>query len=336
MNLLPKVEGCLFKPLNDLIMHKHNTQKVTILVLSDSSMMSLSAVVDPLRAANRLSRLPLFDWKIVSLDGDSICLTCGIEIKADEALSQNNKGDLLVVIAGFDHEIQVKTKHLFALRQITPNFKTICCVEAGTWVLARADIIKHHHVTTHWEDTEQLAEKYPKLDVRNERYVIDGNIWSSGGASPALDMMLHYLRTTQNKSLAIDVASVFIYDDMSPANDAQTISLGRISQIEPRLEKAIRIMEENLEEPLSTKAIASQVKLSVRMLELVAKKHLGVTPGNYYLRLRLQTARRLVLDTNQSILDIAVRSGFKSQSALSRAFSKRYGQSPLRLRNSAI
>lgn len=317
-------------------MDSQNTQKVTIVALSDSSMMSLSSVIDPLRAANRFSRLPLFDWKIISLEGASVRLTCGIEIQADEALSKNDKGDLLVVIAGFDHEIHVKSKHLFALRQIAPNFQTICCVEAGTWVLARADIINHHRVTTHWEDTELLAEKYPNLDVRNERYVIDGNIWSSGGASPALDMMLQYLRTTQNKSLAIDVASAFIYDDLSPANNAQTISLGRIAQVEPRLAKAIRIMENNLEEPLSTKEIAKEVKISTRMLELLAKKHLGMTPGKYYLRLRLQSARRMVLDTNHSILDIAVISGFSSQSALSRAFTKRYGKSPMRLRNSGF
>lgn len=313
-----------------------NTQEVIIVVLSDSSMMSLSSVIDPLRAANRLSRLPLFNWKIVSLNGDEIELTCGIKIAADKALSAKDKGDLLFVLAGFDYELHAGSKHFKTLRQMAPNFTTICAVEAGTWLLAKAGIIQHHHVTTHWEDTEKLAEKYPNLDVRNERYVIDGNIWSSGGASPTLDMVLQYIRMSQNKSLAIDVASVFIYDDASAATDAQNISLGRLQQHEPRLAEAIRIMEVNLEETITTTEIATQVKLSVRMLELLCKKHLGITPGNYYLRLRLQAARKLVLDSNLPILEIAIRSGFKSQSALSRAFMKRYGFSPLKLRNSTI
>jgi len=299
-------------------------------------MMSLSAVIDPLRAANRLSRLPLFKWKIVSVNGQAVRLTCGIEIQVDNQLSSDDSGDLLIVLAGFDQDTHVSTKHLSIIRQISSNFKTICCVEAGTWVLARAGLIDHHRVTTHWEDTEKLAERFPNLDVRNERYVIDGKIWSSGGASPALDMMLYYLRTTQNKSLAIDVASVFIYDDQSSSTDAQTISLGRIEQLEPRLAKAIHLMENTLEEPISTQKIAKHVNLSVRSLELLSKKHLGITPGNYYLRLRLQAARRMVLDSNLSILEIAVRSGFKSQSALSRAFMKRYDQSPIKLRNSAF
>ena len=317
-------------------MIKQNTQKVTILVLSDSSMMSLSTIIDPLRAANRLSRLPLFDWKIISLDGNAIRLTRGIEIKADGALTTKHKGDLLVVLAGFDHELHTKTKHLSALRQIAPNFKTICCVEAGTWLLARAGIINHHHVTTHWEDTEMLAHQYPNLDVSNERYVIDGNIWSSGGASPTLDMILNYLRITQNKSLAIDVASVFIYVDASSATDVQTISLGQLEKHEPRLADAIKIMESNIESTLMTREIAKKVGISVRMLEILSKKHLGITPGSYYLRLRLQASRKMVIDSNFSILEIALRCGFKSQSALSRAFVKRYGKSPLKLRNVSI
>ena len=312
------------------------TQEVTVLALSDSSMMTLSSIIDPLRAANRLSRLPLFRWKIVSFDGQPIRLTCGIEIKADEALSISERGDLLVVIAGFDQQVNAPAKNLVSLRQIAAKFKTVCGVEAGTWLLARAGIITHHHVTTHWEDTEKLSDKYPSLDVRNERYVIDQNIWTSGGASPALDMMLHYLRTTQNKSLAIDVASVFIYVESSASSDAQTISLGRLQQHEPRLANAIRMMEANLEEAMPIVELAQHVKLSVRTLELLSKKHLGVTPGAYYLRLRLQAARRLVLDSNLSIMDIAVRSGFNSQSALTRAFTKRYAQSPLKLRNNSF
>ena len=312
------------------------TQEVSIVVLSDSSMMSLSAVIDPLRAANRLSRLPLFNWTIISVDGEPIHLTCGIQITPDRALSIDEKGDVLFVIAGFDHSRHAAKKNIKTLAQIAPKFRTICAVESGTWLLAKAGIIRHQHVTTHWEDTEKLAEKYPNLDVRNERYVIDGNIWSSAGASPTLDMILHYLRITHNKSLAIDVASVFIYVDSSAATDAQTISLGRLHQHEPRLAKAIQLMEVNLEETLSTRDIAKQVKLSVRMLELLCKKHLGITPGSYYLRLRLQAARKMVLDSNLPILDIAIRSGFKSQSALSRAFVKRYATSPLKLRNQSI
>ena len=299
-------------------------------------MMAFASVIDPLRAANRLSRLPLFSWEIVSLTGSPIRLTCGVEIQVDGAFKKESRGDLLVVIAGFAHAQHTTKKHLVDLHTAAPHFKTICAVEAGTWLLAEAGIITHHKVTTHWEDIENLADKHPNLEVTPERYVIDHNIWTCGGASPAFDMMLQYLRATQNKSLALDVASVFVYVEASSPTDAQAnISLGRLEKTAPRLANCIKLMEANIEDPIAIGKIAKAIGVSVKTLENQFRKYLGTTPGNYYLRLRLQTARRLTLDSNLAILDIAVRSGFNSQSALSRAFGKRYGQSPMSLRNSA-
>lgn len=128
---------------------------------------------------------------------------------------------------------------------------------------------------------------------------------------------------------------MFIYNESSATSNTEAIvSLSKIEQAEPRLAQAVHLMEQNIEEPLKISMIAHQLKLSTRTLELLSIKHLGVAPGAYYLRLRLQTARRLVLDTNSSILDVSVRAGFNSPAALSRAFRQRYGQSPLQLRNS--
>ena len=309
------------------------TSKVTILALPETSMMTLSSIIDPLRAANRLSRLPLFEWRITSLSGEAVQLTCGIEIKVDGKLSSNTKGDLFIVVAGFNERLHAVPNSFAILRKVAKQHHTIFGVEAGTWVLARANIIQSQQVTTHWEDLENLAFAFSNLDVLEQRYVIDQNIWTSGGASPNLDMMLHYLRTTQNRSLALDVASVFVYNETSVATDAQAIvSLGRIEQLEPRLAMAVHIMEENIEEPIPIKDIANQLRLSSRTLEHLSKQYLGFGPGADYLRLRLQAARRMVLDTNSSILDVSVRSGFNSLSALSRAFKKRYGVSPMALR----
>lgn len=313
------------------------TQELLILVLPESSMMTLSSVLDPLRAANRLSRLPLFSWQLLSLDGKPINLSCGVEIKVDSQLLANNIGDLLVVVAGFNHEFHAPSKSLVNLRKTASSFTTIFGVESGTWILARAGIISHQQVTTHWEDTENLADRYPNLEVRDERFVIDKRVWTSGGASPTFDMMLHYLRSTQNKSLALDVASAFIYKESSAPTDAQTLaSIGRIEELEPRLAKVIKIMEANIEEPIAITEIAQSINLSVRSLEQLSTKYLSITPGAYYLRLRLQTARRLVLDTRLTLLEISVRAGFNSQPAFSRAYKSRFGQSPLAMRNNSI
>ena len=309
------------------------SRHVVIVVLPGSSMMTCAAIIDPLRAANRLSSMPLFTWEILGINRKPIALTCGIELPSDGVLTRQSTSDLLIVIAGFEHERYVSTKQLVTLRRLAQNCKAVFGVEAGTWLLARAGIVSKQKVTTHWEDLELLAEQFPELEVSSQRYVIDKHVWTCAGAAPAFEMMLQYLRSQHNQSLALDVANVFISAETSSASDEQaSLSLGRLQQVEPRLVQAIRLMETNLEDTLATKTIAARVGISLRTLEQLSLKYLGFTPGKYYLRLRLQRARRLVLDSNLPILEIGIRSGFNSLSAFSRAFKARYKNSPLQLR----
>ena len=194
-----------------------DTQRVTILVLPESSMMTLSSVLDPLRAANRFSWAPLFIWELCSPSGAAVTLSCGIKIEVDKAFTGEERGNVLFVIAGFNHLDYAPALVLRAINKAAANFATISAVEAGTWVLARAGVLRNQTVTTHWEDLENFAFAFPKLNVVNQRFVIDGKIWSSGGASPSLDMLLHYLRLNARQSLAIDVANAFIHNE-SPGN----------------------------------------------------------------------------------------------------------------------
>jgi transcriptional regulator GlxA family with amidase domain len=307
--------------------------QICILILPESSMMSLSSLIDPLRAANRLARQRLFSWKLLSLSGKAIELTCGIKIAVDGALEADESGDVFMLIAGFNQDTHAPKRSLASIRKASSKFKNIFAIESGTWVLARAGIVDNHRVTTHWEDLENFAFAYPQLDVVGERFVIDRNIWTSGGASPSLDMLLHYLRSTQHRSLALDVASVFIYNESKSAADTQAhVSLDRLKRIEPRLALAIQVMENTLEVPESIKNLSEHVGISQRTLESLSVKHLGLSPSAHYLRLRLQAARKLVLDSDSPMSDIAVRCGFNSQSAFSRAFLRRYKRSPLELR----
>ncbi len=295
--------------------------------------MSVASAADPVRAANRLARQKLFDWRILSADGKPPVLSNDLPFPVSGALKPDDGGAALVIVAGFAQHSNASVEFLRTLAAAGRNYEILCGVEAGTWLLARAGLIRHEQVTTHWEDFELLENTYPDLEVRRDRFVVDGRIWTAGGASPALDMMLHLIRQWHGASLALDAASVFIYDQAHPATDAQpVVSPGQLASREPRLATAINIMQKTLDSPLPVPAIAKRSKLSARMLEILFARHVGVPPGSYYLALRLQAARKMVLDTALSMQDIAVRTGFSSQSALSRSFRKRYGQSPLKMR----
>ncbi|MEP1209987.1 MAG: GlxA family transcriptional regulator [Rhizobiaceae bacterium] len=305
----------------------------TVLAVSGSTMMTLASVIDPLRAANRLAGTNQFQWQLLSADGADVEFSGGLAFPVSGKFSNADRGEMLIVVASFDHQKHVTPDLLSRLRGATRNFDIICGVEAGTWLLARAGLIEGKQVTTHWEDLENLQQAYPNADISDARYVIDGRIWTCGGASPAFDMMLHLIESRQSPRAALEVASVFVYDRLHSAHDRQpTTSLGILEQNEPLLAAAIRMMEGNLDAPVTTAAIARRLGISVKTLESRFRRSLQVTPGHYYLNLRLQLARKLVTDTSLGMQEIAVRSGFGSQSAFSRAFRTMFAKSPLEVR----
>jgi transcriptional regulator GlxA family with amidase domain len=87
-----------------------------------------------------------------------------------------------------------------------------------------------------------------------------------------------------------------------------------------------------VDSPLTIAAIARRVGVTTRTLESIFGRSIGETPGAYYLRLRLNAARRLVLDTRLAMADIAERCGFASAAGFSRAFSRSFGVAPARMR----
>ena len=207
-------------------------------------------------------------------------------------------------------------------------------VEAGSWVLARAGLLDGHSATTHWEDFEAFSGSFPEVDLKLDRYVIDGKCMTCGGASPAFDMFLDFIRKRNGPAIAMEVASVFVYDEAHSQFDAQPlVSLGRLAKKDNRLEQAVRLMEKTIEQPLPVAAIAKRIGVSSNTMETVFKRNLGMTPGKFYLNLRLKAANRLVLDSGLSLREIAVRTGFSSLSAFSRAYAKGLGRTAIETRN---
>ncbi|GIL00886.1 MAG: AraC family transcriptional regulator [Alphaproteobacteria bacterium] len=305
----------------------------TVLVVSGSSLMTVAATIDPMRACNRVTRRRLFEWRLVTIAGAPATLSCGLPLAGQGPLGGEAGGDLLVLVAGFDVLAHVDARTLTTLGRLYGRYRAVAGIESGSWIMARAGLLDGRAATTHWEDLEDFASAFPQVEVRADRFVIDGNLWSAGGASPAFDLMLHLIRGRYGHRTAMEVASVFIYDEAHAATDAQPlVSLGRLAVREPRVAHAIRIMEQSIDQPLTAAAIARRVGISVRRLETLFGRTLGETPAAYFAKLRLQSARRMVVDTALPMRDIAIRTGFSSLSAFSRAFRAHAGLSGSGLR----
>ena len=304
---------------------------LAVLVLPQSSILEVASTLDPMRAANRHLGYDAYRWRIVSPDGQAVPLTCGIELPSDGGLAAAKGADALVVIAGFAQWQGAGPAVIRDLSRMGPQFAALGGIDAGAWVLARAGLLGGYRATVHWEDSEDFAAAHSDVDVVPDRFVIDRNRFTAGGAAPAADMMLHLIRARHGAALSLQVAASFITTARS-GSDPQMASAPLDPRLDPRVAAAMARIEMLLDSPETAAQIAQDLGLSTRRLEQLFQSALGLTPAAYALSLRLQAARRMITDTRHPLTDVALRCGFSSASSLSRAFRRQYGTPPNRLR----
>ncbi len=305
---------------------------LALLVLPQSSILEVASTLDPMRSANRHLGHEAYRWRVVSPDGRAVPLTCGIELPSSGPLSAAEGADALVVIAGF-RQSEVATAPLIRdLARMAPRFVAVGGIDAAAWVLARAGLLAGHRATVHWEDLEDLAAAHPEVDVVPDRWVIDANRFTAGGAAPAADLMLHLIGARHGPALARQVAASFLTTPR-PGSDPQIASPHPADpRLDPRVAQAVARMEARIDVPEPTAQTARALGLSPRRLETLFRAALQTTPAAYGVSLRLQAARRMITDTRHPLADVALRTGFSSPSALSRAFRAQFGMAPSTLR----
>ena len=308
---------------------------VAILVLKDSNLLSLACAVDPLRAANRRAGRRLFQWEFFTASGDPASLTTGLDVPG-KAIERLERADLLTVIAGFNLEARATPALLASLRRLAPRCAQIAGIDGGGWILARAGLLDGHSATTHWEDLAAFATRFDRVSALRHRYVTSGKYLTAGAAGPGLDMMLALIEQRTNPRLARDVAGAFLYAPSPGSDQPQTPHSGpALARRHPAVARALSLMSEHIETPLSIAEIARQMSVSPRSLETRFARALGQPPKSAYLALRLAEAYRLALESDMTVQDIAFATGFTSQSSLSRAFRAAHGSSIRALRRNS-
>jgi len=156
----------------------------------------------------------------------------------------------------------------------------------------------------------------------------EGRLTCCGGAA-STDFALTLVDIIYGAGIQSQIKETLCIDRVRGKEERQRVALqARFGALQPKLTEAVTLMESNIEEPLSTDDIASLVGISRRQLERLFKQYLGSLPSRYYLEMRLQRARQLLLETNYSIVQVGLMCGFSSGSHFSTAFGALFGNTP--------
>lgn len=310
-------------------MAKPDIQKIGFLPTPQFSMLSFVSALEPLRAANRLSEQTCYEWHIFSQDNLPVSASNGLPVAPDRQFHETDDIDLMIVVAGIGTTL-VRDKKLFEwLRQLSRRGVALGATSTGSLLLARARLLTNHRCTIHWENKASFEEEFPELNITGELYEIDGNIMTCSGGLASLDMMCHKIALEHGAALAMDVAEQFIHPQIRAANEKQRMGLQfRHNTNHPRLLKAIQLMQAQTEEVLSCSEIGEKTGLSVRQMERLFRAHLKTTPNAFYMQLRLERAKHLLMQSTLSVTQIAAACGFNSTSYFSRCYIKQFDMTP--------
>ena len=305
------------------------TAHVGFLLIPEFAMLPYVSVIEPLRAANRLSGRQLYRWSHISIDGEPTAASNGVRIQADFCVGTDVPFDYVFVCAGGNPALFRHPPTFVWLRHLARRGVKIGGVSGGPYILARAKVLTGYRFTIHWEHAPAFVEDYPELDLRRSLYEIDRDrLTSSGGAAP-LDMMHAVIAREHGSELAVAVSEWFLQTRVREGTGPQRMPLReRLGIAHAPLLRVISRMEKTVENPVPREELASLADVSLRQLERLFRQHLNCSLGEHYLALRLDRARDLVRQTSLSVLEIALACGFTSASHFSRTYRARFGQAP--------
>ncbi len=307
----------------------------TFLLLDRFSLLSFAGAVDCLRLANRIAGRPLYAWSLTADGGGPAASSAGLAFAVDDDLGDPPRGSTILVCGGLDVGRATSRRVVAWLRRVARNGGDIGALCTATHALATAGLLDDRQATIHWENMEGFAEAFDEIELTRRVFTIDGNRMTTAGGTASIDLMLRLVARDQGEELANAVADQLVYSSIRTDQDQQRLSIPtRIGVRHPKLSTVIQRMEAHIEEPISPAILARQVGLSTRQLERLFRRYLNRSPKRYYMELRLERARKLLMQTDMSVINVGLACGFTSPSHFSKCYRSHYDTTPYRERGS--
>mgnify|MGYP001170249438 FL=1 len=326
--------------LNENSIIKLNTEvksprRFVFVLIENFTLLSFSSALDALRIANRMSGKKLYDWTFIGENEEFVSCSAGTQFKLDNSLVELHRDDTILLCGGTAIQESTTKKLIGWLRREARRGLIIGGLCTAAYPMAKAGLLDDKKATIHWENQDSFAEEFLEVELTKTVFVCDGNRYTTAGGTSSIDLLLKIIADEHGEELANAVADQMIYSSIRTDQDTQRLSVPtRIGVRHPKLSKVIQMMEINIEEPISPSILAKDVGMSTRQLERLFRRYLDRSPKRYYMELRLQKARNLLMQTDMSVINVALACGFASPSHFSKCYRAHYDTTPYRERGS--
>lgn len=277
---------------------------------------------------------PLYTFRSIAFEPGPLSLSGGLTFQADHDLSALAETDTLIIPGWRGKDAPVPDDLCRAIRDAHARGVRMLTICSGVYVLAAAGLLSGKQVTTHWRYAEDLAAKYPDINVTAESlYIEDDNIITSAGSSAGIDACLHVVRSDYGAEIANSVARRLVMHAHRQGDQAQYIERPLPSAPDgERLSRVIAHVQSQIKEAHSVASLSRQAGMSSRTFQRRFIALTGLPPMKWVTSERVDAARLLLETTSLSVEAISESAGFSQAEALRYHFRKSLGVSPLSYR----
>lgn len=275
---------------------------------------------------------PWYEFKACGIHPGPLRSGGGFMVQSPYGLDDLATADTVIIPAG--RRLEHQAEAVAAVKAAHANGARVLSVCTGAFLLAEAGLLDGRRATTHWMHAEELAQRYPKVQVDPRvLYVDEGDVMTSAGTAAGIDLCLHVVRLDYGADVANAVARRMVVPPHRDGGQAQYVELP-VAECpdEDPLGRVLGWMIEHLDEPLSVERLARRAHMSPRNFARRFRAVTGTTPHQWLLGQRVMLAQRLLETTDDSVELIASRCGMGTAASLRMHFQRAMGTAPLAYR----
>ncbi len=301
----------------------------TALVMHGSAMLYEIAIASEIFGVNRSELSPTGKWYdllVCTADGAPHPWLAHLPTTSYAGIAH---AGTVVVPSSEDLDDNPDPQLLDALRAAHDHGARIASLCTGAFVLAAAGVLDGRVATTHWMHAEDLARRYPQVDVRPDvLYVDEGDVLTSAGKTAALDLCLHLVRRDLGAAAANGIARRLVVPAHRSGGQAQFITPPAEPRSPDGLTPTLEWARARLDQPLTVRDLAEHANLSTRQLARRMLAELQAGPLDWLHHQRIARAQELLERTDASIDQVATSCGMGTATTLRRHFRRVLGVTP--------
>lgn len=199
----------------------------------------------------------------------------------------------------------------------------------GAFLLAETGLLNGKKATTNWLFAEQFRQRYPSIEVQDDKIIVDeGTVCSCGGAFSFTSFMIYLIEKMLGHQEAVMASKILMINAHDDSQLAFSVFRFQHDHADDSIKKIQRFIEANYPEVINLEKLAADHHMSVRNFIRRFRQATGNTPLEYLQRVRIEAAKKLLENTREGIENIALQCGYEDISFFRKIFRRQVHMTP--------